>query len=58
MKTHFFRIGMDAAGLFVLGNCRSLRETLRSTGAQLDKMIDKEKMAYAKLHNEVSVACP
>ena len=41
-----------------LGSCMSLRETLRSTGAQLGKMTDKEKMAYAKLHNEVSIACP
>ncbi len=41
-----------------LGSCRSLHETLRSTGAQLGKMTDKEKMAYAKLHNEVSLACP
>ena len=41
-----------------LGSCQSLRETLRSTGAQLGKMSDKEKMAYAKLQNEVSIACP
>jgi hypothetical protein len=26
--------------------------------AQLSKMTNKEKMEYAKLQNEVSVACP
>ena len=39
-------------------SCRTLRQALTDAKAQLPKMTDKEKMEYAKLHNEVSVACP
>jgi hypothetical protein len=39
-------------------DCRKLRDLLTESRAQLGKMADKEKMAYAKLQNEVSVACP
>lgn len=38
--------------------CRTLRQALTDAKAQLPKMTDREKMEYAKLHNEVSVACP
>jgi hypothetical protein len=38
-------------------NCRKLRDLLEETRAQLARMTDKEKMAYAQLQNEVSVAC-
>jgi hypothetical protein len=38
-------------------NCRKLHDLLDQTRAQLSKMTDKEKMAYAQLQNEVSVAC-
>jgi hypothetical protein len=38
-------------------NCRKLRDLLAETRAQMAKMTDKEKMAYAQLQNEVSVAC-
>lgn len=39
-------------------SCRVLRQVRDDAKAQLSKMTDKEKMEYAKLQNEVSVACP
>lgn len=39
-------------------SCRILRQALTEAKAQLPKMTDKEKMEYAKLQNEVSLACP
>lgn len=39
-------------------SCRVLREVRDDAKARLSKMTDKEKMEYAKLQNEVSVACP
>jgi len=38
--------------------CRMLRQVRDDANARLGKMTDKEKMEYAKLQNEVSVACP
>jgi hypothetical protein len=38
-------------------NCRKLRDLLAQARDQLSKMTDKEKIAYAQLQNEVSVAC-
>lgn len=39
-------------------SCRVLREVRDDAKARLSKMTDKEKMEYAKLQNEVSIACP
>lgn len=39
-------------------SCRMLRQVRDDAKARLAKMTDKEKMDYAKLQNEVSVACP
>lgn len=39
-------------------SCRAMRQSRDEARAQLSRMTDKEKMAYAKLNNEVSVACP
>lgn len=39
-------------------SCRALRQVRDDAKARLAKMTDKEKMDYAKLQNEVSVACP
>lgn len=39
-------------------SCRMLRQVRDDAKARLGKMTDKEKMEYAKLQNEVSVACP
>ena len=39
-------------------SCRALRQVRDDAKAQLAKMTNKEKMDYAKLQNEVSVACP
>lgn len=39
-------------------SCRALRQIRDDAKAQLAKMTNKEKMEYAKLQNEVSVACP
>lgn len=39
-------------------SCRVLRQVRDDAKARLSKMTDKEKMDYAKLQNEVSVACP
>jgi hypothetical protein len=39
-------------------SCRTLRQVRDDARAQLSKMTNKEKMEYAKLQNEVSVACP
>jgi hypothetical protein len=41
-----------------LASCRQLRQLVDKSRARLAKMTDKEKMDYAKLNNEVSVACP
>lgn len=38
--------------------CRMLRQVRDDAKARLGRMTDKEKMEYAKLQNEVSVACP
>lgn len=38
--------------------CRGLRQTRDDARAQLSKMTDQEKADFAKLQNEVSVACP
>lgn len=41
-----------------LASCRQLRQLVDKSRARLSRMTDKEKMDYAKLQNEVSVACP
>lgn len=41
-----------------LASCRQLRQLVNNSRTRLAKMTDKEKMEYAKLNNEVSVACP
>jgi hypothetical protein len=38
--------------------CRALRQARDATRAQLARMTDQEKFAYAKLQNEVAVTCP
>lgn len=38
--------------------CRELRKVRDDARSQLAKMTDIEKMDYAKLQNEVSIACP
>jgi hypothetical protein len=41
-----------------LASCRQLRQLVDTSRARLSRMTDKEKMDYAKLQNEVSLACP
>lgn len=41
-----------------LASCNQLRQLVDKSRARLSKMTDKEKMDYAKLQNEVSLACP
>ncbi|MDZ7921530.1 DUF4124 domain-containing protein [Rhodoferax sp.] len=41
-----------------LASCKQLRQLVDKSRARLSRMTDKEKMDYAKLQNEVSVACP
>jgi Domain of unknown function (DUF4124) len=38
--------------------CRALRQARDDTREQLGRMSDKEKIAYAKLQNEVAAICP
>lgn len=38
--------------------CSNMRQALQADRARLGRMTDKQKMAFAKQQNEVSVACP
>ncbi len=57
--TEFAKVWKAEQGTVLdVASCRQLRQLVDKGRARLSRMTDKEKMDYAKLQNEVSVACP